>query len=567
MMLTRSVRRVRLAALLGLLACSRGPELLEVPLPDLAPMDPPVQRQARERHTALQTRLSARAPASDLAAAFGDLGMLLHAAAQYDAAEPAYRNARTLQPSDPRWSYYLGHLYRSRGDVEQGVAAFEQALALEPADVATLVWLGRLHLDRGDAAAAEPLFARAQAAAPRTVAALVGLGQSALARRDYQRAAARLEEALAIAPDAASVYAPLAQAYRGLGDTARADAQMARWRNVDVAVPDPRMDRLRESLESALAYEQRGSRAVDAGRFADAAALFRTGLGLTAAESPVGRSLRHRLALALYMSGDLASALREFDESIRLAPPAGPDEPAARAHYGLAIIQASAGHDAAAIDHLERAVAYDPSYGQAHLALADLLRRQSRVQDSLPHYREAARINPQQAAARFGEAIGLVRLRRFGDARDALEDAVRAFPGRPEFQHALARVLAAAPDAAVRDGARAHQLVATLFETDKRTEVGETIAMALAETGQFDEAAAIQRGVMDAAGRAGLDDAVRRMSINLRRYEQRLPCRMPWADDEAVHRPGPPVSPELARRLAELGRAAVGAPRPPAASD
>jgi hypothetical protein len=76
--------------------------------------------------------------------------------------------------------------------------------------------------------------------------------------------------------------------------------------------------------------------------------------------------------------------------------------------------------------------------------------------------------------------------------------------------------------------------------------VGETIAMALAELGEFEMAAAIQRGVLQAAQQAGLQDQVTRMTANLRLYERRQPCRQPWQDDDAVHRPGPPVSPQLA---------------------
>jgi hypothetical protein len=88
--------------------------------------------------------------------------------------------------------------------------------------------------------------------------------------------------------------------------------------------------------------------------------------------------------------------------------------------------------------------------------------------------------------------------------------------------------------------------VGELFKTSKRTEVGETMAMALAELGYFDEALGIQRGVLDAARRAGLRDDVARMTANLRRFERRQPSRIPWPDDDPIHRPGPPVSPQLA---------------------
>lgn len=519
--------------------------LLPVSLPDLSRMDAPVQEQARQRHAALTQKLAAGGAGADLGAAFGELGMLLHAAEDQDAAEPAYRNAQVLMPDDPRWPYYLAHLYKSKGDPAKSVDAFKRALDRQPTALATLVWLARMHLDQGQPDLAEPLLARAQSAAPRTAAVLAALGQTALTRQDYARAAPLFEEALSLNPRAASIHAPLAQAYRGLGDTARAEAHLARWRNTEIPVPDPWMEQLAMTLQSGLSYELRGVRAFDARRWEEAASIFRGGLTLTPPETPVGRSLRHKLGLSLYLAGDARAAVQQFEEAIRLAPSGGHDEPAARAHYSLGIIMASSGRGAEAIEHLSKAIVYDPTYLEAHVALGDARRRDGRADASLTHYREAVRINPQAAEARFGYGIALVRLRRFVDARAWFETAVREQPDRPELAHALARILAAAPDARARDGRRAVALAQELLETNKHTDMGETMAMALAEVGEHAQAVSIQRGVMQAAERAGLVADVRRMAGNLRLYEQQRACRTPWPDDDKVHLPGPPISLEL----------------------
>jgi cytochrome c-type biogenesis protein CcmH/NrfG len=135
-----------------------------------------------------------------------------------------------------------------------------------------------------------------------------------------------------------------------------------------------------------------------------------------------------------------------------------------------------------------------------------------------------------------------VRLRRYREARDWLAEAARVQPDQPDLALALARILAASPDASVRDGARAMAITEELFKGTKTTALGETLAMALAEVGQYEQAAQVQRGVLDAARRAGLQSEAREMAANLRLYEQRLPCRTPWADDNPIHSPGPPVS-------------------------
>jgi hypothetical protein len=69
--------------------------------------------------------------------------------------------------------------------------------------------------------------------------------------------------------------------------------------------------------------------------------------------------------------------------------------------------------------------------------------------------------------------------------------------------------------------------------------------MALAERGQFAEAVALQRQLMEASIRQGLDAVTRRLAANLLRYERYQPCRTPWTTDDPIHSPGPPVDPGL----------------------
>jgi hypothetical protein len=122
-----------------------------------------------------------------------------------------------------------------------------------------------------------------------------------------------------------------------------------------------------------------------------------------------------------------------------------------------------------------------------------------------------------------------------------------------QLLHALARVMAAAPDAAARDGRQAlsiAQRLETAMGDKKTTQLGETLAMAYAEAGNFAEAVAVQRSVLNATARAGLNPDVRRMTSNLRLYESGQACRTPWQANEDVFAPGPPISPDLAAVLA-----------------
>jgi tetratricopeptide (TPR) repeat protein len=522
------------------------PSMLDVTLPDLSRMDPSVQEQVRRQYQSmLETVKRPGISDEERGRAYGTIGMVLQAGEYYEAAEPAYLNAQALMPREPRWPYFLAHLHKSRGDTARSIELFNRVLEISPNDVPTLIWLGRAYLDQGQAEKADPMFERARQLAPQVPSVLVGLGQAALARRDFARAASTLEEALTIDSGLQSVHSPLAMAYRGLGDTAKAEAHLKQWKNTEVLVPDPFRRELDLMLDSGLSYELRGVRALEQNDYKAAADFFTKGVAITPGTSALGRSLRHKLGTALYMSGDVPGAVKWFEETLRMAPDEGIDETAAKAHYSLGVLMASGGRSQQAVSHLSAAVRFSPNYVEAYQALADVLRRSGRLEQAMTQYAEALRVNPKAADARFGYGMALVRLGRYREARDWFDEASQLYPDRPDFQFALARLLAAAPDDRVRDGQRAQAIVERLAQTSRTIDLGETLAMALAERGQFAEAAALQRQVMEASTRQGLDAVTKRMAANLLRYERGQPCRVPWTTDDPIHSPGPPVDPGL----------------------
>jgi tetratricopeptide (TPR) repeat protein len=337
-----------------------------------------------------------------------------------------------------------------------------------------------------------------------------------------------------------------------LGDTAKAEAHLKEWKNTEVLVPDPVRQELDLLMESGLSFELRGVRALEAKDYKKAEEFFRKGIPLAPGDTMLGRSLRHKLATALVLQGDVAGAFEQFTVVVTMAPPDGPDETAAKAHYSLGVLMASAGRGREAVTHLQAAVRFNPNYLEARQGLGDALSRAGQTAAALPQYTEVVRLNPRAAEARFGYAMALIKLGRYREARAWLEESTRLQPDDLQLRHVLARILAASPDAAARDGRQAlsmaQQLEAAMGEA-KTTQLGETLAMAFAEVGNFAEAAAVQRSVLNAASRAGLSPDVRRMSANLRLYERGQACRTPWQANENVFSPGPPISPDLAALL------------------
>jgi tetratricopeptide (TPR) repeat protein len=284
-------------------------------------------------------------------------------------------------------------------------------------------------------------------------------------------------------------------------------------------------------LQGAAAFEARGMAALDARDWKAAVEHLRTAVAL----APGNAVTRLNLGTSLSLAGDPASARLELLEAVRLAPDL------AKAQFGLGLLEQEGGDWAAAVERFTLAVRSEPDFGDAHFALAEALRRTGRASESLAHYERVLTLNSAASQARFGYAMALVRLRRFADARRWLTDASSLHPEQAGFPHALARILAAAPDAGVRDGRQALALVQPLMTAQSGPSLHETMAMTYAELGDFVAAASSQERAIATARRAGQEDAAARMQDNLALYRRGEPCRTPWRDDD-------PVIAQVARR-------------------
>jgi tetratricopeptide (TPR) repeat protein len=385
-------------AIVLLTACSRAPELEPVTLPDLSKMDPSVQTQLRQRHGAAQTLQRDRLPDEDIGYAFGELGKMLLAAEQYDAAAASFRNAERLMPQDARWPHYLGHAYAEQSDPARAAASFERAATLDRANAAALIraadaYLASERLDDAERVLGRVL-AQALAREPPSAAAASRLGRVALARRDYPRAVTMFEQALAAEPRASSVHYQLALAYRGLGDAAKADAHLRQRGDVEPDPPDPLMASVESLIESLPVHEAHGVEALGRGDWPAAVEHFRKGVAM----APDTPSIRHQLGTALFMAGDHAGAREQFEEVVRRSPAF------ARARLSLGVLLESNGERDRAIEHLRAAVEHDPTYAEAHLRLAQVLRQSGRVAEARSHFRTTLALDPDN-----GEALAAMR--------------------------------------------------------------------------------------------------------------------------------------------------------------
>jgi tetratricopeptide (TPR) repeat protein len=497
---------------------------------DVAGLESAVQSQIRSAFTRLQQKTSiVGTPAVEFAESYGEMGKLYLATEMLEAADGCFRNAEGLQPADVRWLYYRAHIERRRNDPARAAALFQRTLTIDPNYVPSLMWLAEMRLVEGQPEAAVAPITRAVALRPNDAGVRFRAGRVALANRDYTTAVSHFTEALRMQPEASSVRYPLSLAYRGLGDAHSADAQLKLRGTVDAVAVDPLMQQVAMLLKNTSAAEVRGSSAMANRQWPEAIRSLREAIAL----SPDNAYTHLNLGTALFETGDPKAALDEFQTATRLAPGLS------KAHYGAGVVFESAGRDREAIEAFTKAVESDPGSVEAHMSLADALRRNGRERESLPHYADVIARNPAVSQATFGYAMALVRLGRYREARERLDAAAKTYADQPGFAHALARLLAAAPDDSVRDGARALTIAQGLLQNQRTLELMQTMAMALAEVGRFEEAAQWQRDAMAAAAQSNRRDLEGRLAENLGRYEKRLPCRVPWPENDPVFRPRP----------------------------
>jgi tetratricopeptide (TPR) repeat protein len=506
-----------------------GAEALEaVVIPDFTSHAPAVRTQLETAAATFEARIARNDISREQrAAAYGEFGQLLLAAGFRATAAECLRNAERLAPDELRWPYYLGHIHRRDGRIPEAAAAFERAVRADATFMPAAVWLGNSYLDLGQPDEAERHFGKALSLQPDTVAAVFGLGRAALARSDYQAAVTHFERTLALDPAAGAVHQPLGLAYRALGRTKEAETHLS-YREPAVEIrptPDP-LD-VHVTVETAVGYQVRGQRALEAGDWPAAIALLQRAVEL----APDDPALRHRYGTALALGGDQAAARAEFDTLTRRWP--GYE----KGQYSLGLMKADAGDITGALTAFRRAMDAAPTFLEARLQLAHLLRRTGNPAAAVPEYARILTVDPRVVEARFGRAMALVMLRRYADARSELEEGRTLHPEEIGFTLALARLLSAAPEADVRDGVRAASLVDGIPESQRRIEWGIVRAMALAEAGRFDEAARVQRAVVASLERGGSPELARTQAAVLKLYESRRPIRTMWQADEPMELP------------------------------
>ena len=501
-------------------------------------LEPSVVRAVERARGAFDAIAAKRPSREKLADAYGELAMTYHAQDLIAPAAVAYANAHALAPDDKRWPYLLGHLYNDSARVPDAIKSFEEVIAKHPDDAPTLFALGQIYLQTGAFDKAQTMYERLSARPGGQAAALAGLGKVALAKRNYPEAISRLEAALALVPEASRLRQPLAMAYQGAGDKAKAEAQLKLFHveGFEPTVDDPLADVLSDKVAASRVLLRRGQRDGKAGRFDLAEKAFR----LAVAADPNDAEAIANLGISLANLGRIDEAERRLEEALSR------DDSIVAAHLSLGVVYDRKGRDAAAIEQYAKTVALDPGNVAGLVYQADALMRTGQAAKAIPLYRDALARMPASGRMEMSLAMALVRNGDFSEARAVLESAASAQRDNYAIANALARLLATAPDARLRDGQRALALARRVFAATRSPEVGQTYAMALAETGSFAEAVKLQQETLIAYERSKQPVFRPALERNLERYQRGEPAREGWAPEDPIFQPRSPAAQRVA---------------------
>ncbi|MGB9624390.1 MAG: tetratricopeptide repeat protein, partial [Phycisphaerae bacterium] len=205
---------------------------------------------------------------------------------------------------------------------------------------------------------------------------------------------------------------------------------------------------------------------------------------LALGENPGLSQVHGFLGTFLLEQGRLDEAAHEFREAIRLKPHVS--DP----HNNLGKVLLAQGRIPEAIDEFGRAIRLKEDFSLAHANLGLALLQSGRTEEAERHLRAAIRLEPGLAEAHDYLAALLLRQRKYFAALDAFREAVRLTPGNFRALNNLAWLLATCPVETIRNGPEAVALARRACELTGFREpiLLNTLAAALAETGQFTEA-------------------------------------------------------------------------------
>jgi tetratricopeptide (TPR) repeat protein len=268
---------------------------------------------------------------------------------------------------------------------------------------------------------------------------------------------------------------------------------------------------LQVSENNAVAENSYGCALFEAGRDSEAVLHLSNAVRI----SPIFSEARNNLGKVFLKQGKLNEAIACFNELINRK------KDSAEVNYNLAVaLSIQKKYDAAA-KYFARTLVLDPKYLDVHSKMGAVLLAAGRADEAIPHLNEALQINPEQVEVyvKLGTAYTL-----FGKYELAIQNWTRAVelePNNAGVLNNLAWLLATVSDASARKADKAIEFATRACELTgyNDPEQLDTLAVAYAAAGRFDDALAKAKQAVNIAKVRSQDKLVSEIQSRIELYQ------------------------------------------------
>ena len=227
------------------------------------------------------------------------------------------------------------------------------------------------------------------------------------------------------------------------------------------------------------------------------------------------------LGVALQDQKKLSEALIQYHEVLRL------DSTRHEAYNNIGRILSEQGKPQEALDYYRESVRLNPKSPFSHNNLGLVLLELGHLDEAMGQFSEAAQLDADYAPPRFQMGKILLKQGHDAEAMPHFHEALRIEPDNLQMLIYLTRVLAADETPQICNGMEALMLATKASQLAGKAQpvALDTLAMAYAETGRFDEAVQTGQEAVNLARAAGQKDDAAIMQQRLELYKRHRPWR------------------------------------------
>jgi len=227
----------------------------------------------------------------------------------------------------------------------------------------------------------------------------------------------------------------------------------------------------------------------------------------------------YNMGISFRTQGRLDQAINCYRQALQLKPNHF------EAHNNLGNALRSRGKLDEAIKHFRQALQIKPDLAEVHFNLGLALKTKGNLDEAIKYFRQALKLDPDLAKAHNNLALALTMKGNLDEAIEHFREAVRLKPDYLEPLNRMARILAMHPEPKRRDPGQAIEIAKRAVELTghKDAAILETLAVAYAAAGQFDQAVKTAETALSLATAAQADELANHIRKKIQIYRQQKP--------------------------------------------